>query len=268
LKAADFDFLAQLMSRRSGVALQRSKTLMIADRLEGVVRRFGFRTIEAMLAELRFGPEQLVAAVVEALLIADTAFFRDPALFEHVRQNLLPALVKAKEGERRLRIWCAGASTGQEPYSLAMILNEENLARDGWHVELIATDLSTAALTRAREGLFSRHEMERGLSPQMLVKFFVQQRDSWRIEERIRRMVSFRAFNLLDDFGWLGTLDAIFCRNVLIYFDARTKASVLAKLSEALAPHGCLILGASESLTPATDLLRSDASRIVYRHAA
>ncbi len=268
MKAADFDFLAQLMSRRSGIALQRSKTQMIASRLQAVVRRFGFRTIEAMLAELRFGPEQLVAAVVEALLIADTAFFRDTALFEHVRHKLLPALVKAKGQERCLRIWCAGASTGQEPYSLAMILDEENLARDGWRVELIATDLSAAAITRAREGLYSRHEVERGLAPQTLLKFFVQQGDSWRIEERIRRMVSFRVFNLLDDFGWLGTLDAIFCRNVLIYFDARPKASVLAKLSEALAPHGCLILGASESLTPATDLLRSDAARVFYRHAA
>jgi chemotaxis protein methyltransferase CheR len=268
LQTADFDFLAQLMSRRSGIVLQRSKTQMIASRLQAVVRRFGFRTMDAMLADLRFGPEQLVAAVVEALLIADTAFFRDTALFEHVRHRLLPALVKAKAEERCLRIWCAGASTGQEAYSLAMILDEENLVRDGWHVELIATDLSAAAITRARDGLYSPHELERGVAPQTLLKYFVQQGESWRIEERIRRMVSFRVFNLLDDFGWLGMLDAIFCRNVLIYFDGRRKASVLAKLSEALAPHGCLILGASESVTPTTHLLRGDTTRVFYRHAA
>jgi chemotaxis protein methyltransferase CheR len=267
VRAADFHFVAELVNRRSGMVLPADKFPLAESRLWPVARRFGFRDLEAMRAELRHAPESLASAVVEALAIHDTSFFRDRSVFEHFRNAILPPLLETRMRARRLRLWCAGASTGQEPYSLAMMLAEIDLS--GWHVELIATDLSQAAIACGREGVYSQAEVKRGLRPREIAKHFVPEGEGWRIAERIRRMVTFRAFNLLDDCGWLGELDVIFCRNVLMYFDPRSKAAVLQKLAAALAPGGCLLLGASETAQAAMDWLEpEDAARGLYRKLA
>jgi chemotaxis protein methyltransferase CheR len=265
LTPAEFDVLSDLANRRCGIQLHARKSEMIEARLVPVASRFGFSGLDGLFRELRRAPETLAAAVVEALLIKDTAFFRDTSVFAHFRENILPALLTTRAGD--LRIWCAGCSTGQEAYSLAMILEEQNLANAGWHVDLIATDLSEDAVARAKEGVYSDYEVSRGLSAAMLNRHFVQVNDAWRANERLRRMVQFRTFNLLDDYGWLGRLDAIFCRNVLMYFEGRTKTRVIRKLTEALAPGGCLILGASEHM-PGVKFTSADAARVFTRHAA
>lgn len=267
MRAADFHFVAELVNRRSGMVLPGEKLHLAQSRLLPVARRFGFRDLEAMLADLRHAPESLASAVVEALAIHDTSFFRDRAAFEHFRVAILPPLLASRMRERRLRLWCAGASTGQEPYSLAMLLAEVGLS--GWRVELIATDLSEAAIARARDGVYSQAEVKRGLRAREIATHFIPEGEAWRIAERVRRMVTFRVFNLLDDFGWLGELDVIFCRNVLMYFDPRSKAAVLEKLAAVLAPGGCLVLGASETALGTTDWLEpEDAARGFYRKLA
>lgn len=262
---AQFDLVSDLVSRRSGIQLQVRKGEMIESRLVPVASRFGFASLDGLFRELQHAPETLAAAVVEALLIKDTAFFRDASVFDHFRETILPALLGSRQGD--LRIWCAGCSTGQEPYSLAMILEEQGLVSAGWHIDLIATDLSEDAIARAKQGLFSDYEVSRGLSAAMLNRHFVQENNAWRANERLRRMVQFRTFNLLDDYGWLGRLDGIFCRNVLMYFDARAKSRAVRKLAEALAPGGCLILGASEHI-PGAKVSAGDAARVFYRQAA
>ena len=246
---AEFAHLAELVRRRSGLLLTQDKSDLILRRLAPVAERFGFKTPVALLDEIEHPPEEVAQAVTEALTTNETSFFRDGAQFEHFRTRLLPPLLDSRTSKKRLRIWCAAAATGQEAYSVAMILDDADLARAGWKLEIIATDLSAETIARAKDGVYSPFEVERGLPEQSLKQHFTRDGAQWRVNERLRRMVTFRVFNLLDDFGWLGEIDVIFCRNVLMYFEQRARAAVLRKLAETLACDGTLVLGALEGCT-------------------
>ena len=245
MNIGDFECLVDLVKRRSGVTLPPSKTQLAISRLAPVARRYGFRKTEQLLAELHRAPEELARAVTEAMMIHETSFFRDKATFEYFRGVMLPSLLSAHTASRKLRIWCAACSTGQEPYSLAMILNEARIAPD-WRIDILATDISSEAIARAELGRYSQYEMGRGLSAQLLLRYFVEDDDRWRIGERMRAMVEFRQFNLLDNFGWLGEIDIVFCRNVLLYFDPAARQTCLEKMATVLADDGYLVLGGQE----------------------
>jgi chemotaxis protein methyltransferase CheR len=250
---SEFSDLAELVRRRSGLVLTADKIRLAESKLAPIARRFGFHKSSALYAELAHPREEIAQAVAEAMTVNDSAFFRDRAPFDHFRDSMLPHLLQARAKQHRLRIWCAAAANGQEAYSLAMLLDDARLAAQDWKIELIATDFSAEAIARAKNGIFSQYEVQRGLPIQMLLKYFTQEGEHWRVSDRLRHMITFRTFNLLDHFGWLGTLDVIFCRNVLIYFDEHTKADVVKKISEALAPDGYLVLGdtvGSVKLTP------------------
>jgi chemotaxis protein methyltransferase CheR len=249
MNAADFEFLCAFLKRRSGFVLAPGKSDMMRSRLEPVACRFGFRNVDALLAELRHEPEELSRAVTEAMTVNESSFFRDPACFDYVKNMMIPSLMKQRASTRRLRIWSAGCSSGQEAYSLAILLDQMKLAERGWKADLIATDLSSEMVARARDGLYRDYEVGRGLSAQMLLQYFTQSANQWRVCDRLRRMVSFRPFNLLDSFGWLGQIDIIFCRNVLLYFDAQERFYTQERLTRVLAPDGYLVLGAMEECT-------------------
>lgn len=242
-----YDELAELVRRRSGIKLALDNPELIDDKLAPVARLFGFRDLRGLLEEMAHPPEELAQAVTEAMTTRDTSFFRDAAAFQCFETEILPALLKARAANKRLRIWCSGVSTGQEAYSVAMILDRFRLPGAGWKIELIATDLSFDAIARARRGMYTNFEVERGLTSSLLAAYFSSEELGWRIADRLRRMVSFRNFNLLDDFGWLGELDAIFCRNVLLYLEARARAVAMRKLVRALAPDGYLLLGPQDA---------------------
>ena len=242
-----FANLADMLRRRSGLVLTPDKIQLANSRLAPVAHLFGFKGVAALLAEFPHPREEIAQAVTEAMTTNETSFFRDRDPFNHFRDILLPALTIARAGRRRLRIWCAAGSTGQEAYSLAMILDEASLAAFDWRIDLIATDLSAAAIARAKDGVYSQFEVQRGLPIQSLLKNFTQEGNQWRVSDRLRRMVSFRTFNLLDDFGWLGEIDLVFCRNVLLYFDGPSRTMIFAKLADILASDGTLVLGATES---------------------
>jgi chemotaxis protein methyltransferase CheR len=265
LTPASFANLADLVRRRSGLALTPDKVALVKDRLAPVARLFGFRSVAALMAELPYPPEELAVAVTEAMTTNETSFFRDREPFTHLREVVLPGLAAAREADRRLRIWCAAVATGQEAYSLAILLDEAGFGTEGWKIDLIATDLSMAAIARAKDGVYSQFEVQRGLPIQSLVKHFVQEGNQWRVGERLRRAVTFRSFNLLDDFGWLGQLDVVFCRNALLYFDPQAKTSVFAKLGECIAPDGTLFLGATE--IAAAPFMPVDGARGVFAPA-
>jgi len=268
LNAADFAYLADLLKRRAGFHLSPNKTHLATSRLAPVARRYGFRKTDELFAELRDAPEDLARAVTDAMMINESSFFRDKSCFDHFRGVILPSLLSARAASRRLRIWCAAASTGQEAYSLAMILDEAKIAKD-WRIDLIASDISGFAIARAVEGRYSQYEVQRGLPAQTLVRYFAQDGDQWRISERIRRMVNFRTFNLLDSYGWLGEVDVIYCRNAFLYFEPLAKRACLKAFASVLAPDGYLALGASETMEGAsTAFVPDDASvRGVYRKA-
>jgi chemotaxis protein methyltransferase CheR len=194
-----------------------------------------------------------MTTVVEAMMTNESFFFRDKTPFENFRSTVLPALTAARRNSRAIRIWCAAASTGQEPYSLAMSLKEMQRDVAGWRIDVIATDLSNEVLEKARQGIYNQFEVQRGLPIQLLIKYFTQIGDMWQIAPDIRSMVKYQQLNLLSDFSRLGTFDLIFCRNVLIYFDQETKIGLLNRLARVIAGDGYLVLGAAETVVGLTD---------------
>lgn len=266
----EFDFLRTYLKARSGLALSGEKRYLVESRLGPVCRRFNLASLHDLVNALKGGREAAMEkAVVEAMTTNETFFFRDRAPFDLFRDVLLPEAMARRAAQRRLRIWCAAASTGQEPYSLAMMLHEAAPRLAGWTVDLVATDLSTEVLERARAGLYSHFEVQRGLPVQLLIKHFEQVGEQWRIAANLRQMVDFRPLNLLQAFDQLGTFDIVYCRNVLIYFDAATKGDVLARISVSLAPDGAVLLGAAETVIGLTDRLAPNAQhRGLYNQAA
>ena len=197
--------------------------------------------------------QALAVEVVEAMMTNESFFFRDKLPFEQFRDTMVPALVAARANQRRIRIWCAAASTGQEPYSLAMCLKEIAPQIAGWRIDILATDLSNEVLEKAKAGVYSQFEVQRGLPIQMLIKYFTQIGETWQIAPEIRAMVQFQPFNLLNDFAGLGMFDVVFCRNVLIYFDQPTKVGIFERIAYTVERDGYLILGAAETVVGLTE---------------
>ena len=253
---ADYDYLRKLLKDRSGLVLSTEKQYLVESRLTPLARRAGIASLGDLVAKLRANNERLAVDVVEAMTTNETFFYRDKIPFDHFRDTIVPGLLAARARERRLRIWCAAASTGQEPYSLAMCLKEMKDKFAGWRVEILGTDLSTEVLEKAKAGVYSQFEVQRGLPIQMLVKHFSQVGDTWHISPEIRAMVQYRPLNLLSDFAHLGSFDVVFCRNVLIYFDQETKIGVLNRIARLLDPDGFLVLGAAETVVGLTDAFK------------
>lgn len=252
----DFQFLADLLKTRSGLVLSADKGYLVESRLLPIARKRGLNTLDALVTVLRRRDEAMTREVVEAMTTNESFFFRDNTPFDLFKTHVLPHLLSARAGSKRIRIWSAAASTGQEPYSLAMLLAEQRAALAGWKIEIIGTDISAEVLNRARAGLYTQFEVQRGLPINMLVKYFKKEGDQWRIAPELRDMVQFREFNLLDSFAGLGHFDVVYCRNVLIYFDQVTKAQVLERLAKVLVDDGCLFLGAAETVLGLTNRLR------------
>ena len=253
----DFDILSALVRERSGLVLARDKTYLLESRLLPVARKWSKKSLADLAAALRGRPDPgLVRDIVEAMTTNESFFFRDIKPFDQFKSFVLPQIVRARAAQKSMRIWSAACSSGQEPYSLAMILNEQKAQLAGWRIEILATDLSTEILEKAQAGLYSQFEVQRGLPIQLLVKYFKQQGDRWQIDDGIRKMVQFRPFNLLEDMGQLGRFDVVFCRNVLIYFDQPTKAAVLNKIGRQMAPDGYLYLGGAETVLGISDRLQ------------
>lgn len=252
----DIDHLAAMLKTRSGLVLGSDKTYLIESRLAPVARREGFATVAALLSALRFKrDEKLMAAVTDAMTTNETFFFRDKVPFDQFKSDVLPALAKARPNGD-VKIWCAACSTGQEPYSLAMIMDEVQGLYPRMKLDITATDISTRCLEKAQAGLYTQFEVQRGLPITVMVKHFEKVDEMWRISPKIRAAVKYKAFNLLDDLRGLGRQDVIYCRNVLIYFDLETKKRVLEQMATLLPDDGFLFLGAAETVLGITDAFK------------
>ena len=257
MKPDDFQFMSTMLKQKSGLVLNEDKAYLLESRLMPVARAHNIKGVEELIAEIRkTNNEALIVEVTEAMTTNESFFFRDIKPFDMFKDHVLPHVLEKCAAKKSLRIWCAAASNGQEPYSLAMILKEEAAKLAGWKIEIIGTDISRQVLKKAEQGLYSQFEVQRGLPIQRLVKHFDQVGDSWRIKPQLRQKVRFEQANLLDDFARFGKMDVIFCRNVLIYFDIQTKAKVLDRLAAQLADDGFLLLGAAETVVGLTDSLR------------
>jgi chemotaxis protein methyltransferase CheR len=252
----DFEYLRKLLKDSSGLDLSADKQYLVESRLVPLARKAGLTGIAELVQKVKGGSDALTADVVEAMTTNETFFFRDKVPFDHLRESVIPELMQARAGRRSLRIWCAASSTGQEPYSIAMVLKEFSAQLSGWRVEIVATDISLGVLEKARAGIFSQFEVQRGLPIQLLVKHFRQVGELWQINADLRGMVQHRHLNLMQDFSHLGSFDVIFCRNVLIYFDQDTKIGMFNRLARALEPDGVLALGAAESVVGITEAFK------------
>jgi chemotaxis protein methyltransferase CheR len=257
MKPNSFDMLAAVLRAGSGLAIGPDKTYLLETRLAPLLKQHDLPDLDALADRLRPGASAgrltLERLVIEAMTTNESFFFRDEKPFTHVRTHALPALLASRPANARLRIWSAAASTGQEAYSLAMILSELRPRLSDRCVEILGTDLSRDALARAQSGLYTQFEVQRGLPMQYLVKYFRKEGLSWRVADSLRAMVTFREWNLLSDLRPLGQFDIIFCRNVLIYFDQPTKTRVLDAIARQMARDGRLYLGGAETVLGLTD---------------
>ena len=249
MNADDFETLATVLKQRSGLALTEDKSYLLESRLMPVVRRRRLGGLPDLVAAIRANrDEALVKEVTEVMTTNESFFFRDNRPFDQFREVVLPQLKEARASKKRIRIWSAACSSGQEPYSLAIVIKEMAPEFSDWNIEIVGTDISEEILKKARDGIYSQFEVQRGLPIQLLMKYFHQVETGWELDESIRDMVQYRYFNLLDGMTALGTFDVVYCRNVLIYFDHPTKADVLERIRKQMADDGILYLGGAETV--------------------
>lgn len=248
LTPEEFTWLSDFVHKRSAIVLDAGKEYLAETRLSQVVQKEGIESIASLVRSLRKGDSRkLEGAVIEAMTTNETSFFRDLKPFEILRTEVLPALIEARRSTKRLSMWCAAASTGQEPYSVMMLLDEHFPELREWKVDYLATDLSGDVLAKAEAGIYSQFEVNRGLPAPLLVKYFTGQGGRWQVKPELRSRIRFRPMNLIEPWPPMEPLDIVFIRNVLIYFDQPTKSAILGRIRKLLRPDGVLFLGGAES---------------------
>jgi chemotaxis protein methyltransferase CheR len=246
--SSDMSWLCKMIRDKSGIVLGEDKLYLLDSRLKPLAEKNHFRSIDDFIADLRRAEwSPLHGQVIDAMTTNETYFFRDVAPFDALRDKLIPDLMEKRAKEKRLHLWCGAASTGQEPYSIMMTLHEHFPALLSWDVKLLATDLSTKVLARCKAARYTQQEVERGLPPASLTRFFTKVGDEWEAKDTIRANIEFRELNLLDSWFNLGRFDIVFMRNVLIYFDVEVKRMLFGKIRKVLSPDGYLLLGGAES---------------------
>jgi chemotaxis protein methyltransferase CheR len=248
LSADQFDFVRRLLEAQVGISLEADQRMFVAHRLLPITRQHGWTRLDPLLARLRDQNDRMLTQqVIESLVTHETAFFRDAHYFDELAERVLPQLISHRARERRLAIWCAACSTGQEAYSVSMILRERFAEQlRGWNVELLATDVSSRALDQARSGRYSAVEVRRGLSAERLARHFRRESSVWRIDDRLRQMVRLQQLNLLNDSPEVSAIDLVLLRNVLIYMTPAAQQTVLTRLQHTLHPEGTIMLGSTE----------------------
>lgn len=251
INKADFEYVRELVHTESALVLEPGKEYLVETRLSPLAAEEGFTSLAAYIKHLRATKELngIHHRAIDALTTNETLFFRDYHPFEELRRSILPELLQKRAAERRLNIWSAACSTGQEPYSLAMLLLEHFPELADWTVSILATDLSAKVLKSAAQGRYSQFEVNRGLPANYLVKYFSKEKEQWRVKPEVKKWIEFRPMNLVQPWPVLLPFDLIFIRNVMIYFGVETKKTILKKIRNCLLPHGYLILGTAETTT-------------------
>lgn len=245
----DFNFLKKLVYDQSAIVLETGKEYLVESRLQPLAQKEGLKSIEELVQQIRlnkFG-NGINKKIVEAMTTNETSFFRDVHPFETLKKEILPPLIEKRKIRQELNLWCGASSSGQEPYSIAMVLRENFPQISKWKINFYASDISQQMLDRCRKGLYTQMEVNRGLPATMLVKYFQRQGPDWQIKDELRRTILFREINLCGPWPYLPKMDVVFLRNVLIYFDVETKKTILNKINRLLSPDGALFMGAAES---------------------
>lgn len=253
----DFEFVCKFIRDRSAIVLEKGKEYLVEGRLLPIARQMKLGSVGELIGQLRSTPPNgLHNQVIEAMVTTETTFFRDVHPFESLRTIVIPKFIQTRQDTKRLDIWCAASSTGQEPYSIAMLIREHFPQLANWEVTILATDLSSDVLNRARAGRYNQIEANRGLPAALLIKYFRQDGTKWELSESIRNMVKFREMNLAKPWPFIPRMDLVFLRNVMIYFDVETKKSILNQVKQVLRPDGYLLLGGAETTLNIDDSFR------------
>lgn len=249
ITATEFDYITNLAKRNAAIVIDPGKEYFIESRLANLVHSQGCKSLGELIALMKKDPayNALHAKAIDALTTNETFFFRDFQPFEALRQSIIPKLMEQRAATRKISIWSAACSTGQEPYSLAMLLRESFPQLASWNVSILATDLSPTVLTQARAGSYNQFEVNRGLPAPLLFKYFAKQADRWVVKEDLRKMIEFRPMNLIEPWPIFPPFDIVLIRNVMIYFDVPTKQAILKKIRACLQPQGSLFLGTAET---------------------
>jgi chemotaxis protein methyltransferase CheR len=248
VSATDFVFVAALLREQCALVLEPGKEYLIKARLTPLAHKHGLASIDQLIERLRRGGNNgLLTEVVEAMVTTETSFFRDIHPFETLKTSVLPQLIELRRPQRQLNIWCAASSSGQEPYSIAILLREYFPELNGWRINLAATDLSQEMLQRSRAGRYSQVEVNRGLPTPLLLKWFRQEGAFWQLDDRIRSMITFTQMNLAHPWPAMPMWDLVFLRNVMIYFDNAAKTNILGRVARVLYKDGYLLLGGAET---------------------
>lgn len=249
LATPDIDYLRGIVADLSGNVIAPRQVYMLEQRLTPLAESMGLEDLDALVAELRRSHDpSLKTKVAEAVTVNETSFFRDVHPFNALRTSIIPELVKKNQDKKSIRIWCAAASTGQEPVSIAMTIREGFPELSAWKFEIVATDLSEEVLEKCRTGNYSQLEVNRGLPARKLVRFFERAGANWRTKPEIRDMISYQRLNLTKPLPFMSQFDIVFIRNVLIYFDHATKIDILSRVHRTLSPDGYLIIGSAETI--------------------
>lgn len=259
MKSADFELYQKILYDESGLVVTPEKSYLLDSRLSPIAKRWDLEGIDALTAMLRtpVPNRAIIKDVVEAMTTNETSFFRDMTPFNNFENAIIPYLLENKAPGSSIKIWCAACSSGQEPYSLAMLLKENEAKLKGMRFDIYATDLSTEILDTAKTAKYSQFEVQRGMPIQLLMKYFTQEGEAWHLNDDIKRMIRFEPLNLLKPFAMPGKFDIIFCRNVLIYFDKETKKDVLERLHQKMHGDGFLFLGGAETVFGITESFKA-----------
>lgn len=269
LSKEHFEYISKLAMERAAIVLKPGKEYLVESRLEPLARTGGYETLDVYIDEMRGkgGFSSMHQMAVEALTTNETLFFRDLHPFESLEKKLIPEVIARRAAERRIDIWSGASSTGQEAYSIAMMLREKFPELSSWKVSIIGTDLCSKAVEKARSGIYSQLEVNRGLPLPLLVKYFDKVDDGWQIKPDLKKMVEFRKMNLIERWGMMPRFDIVMMRNVLIYFDVPTRKKILDGIQNTIHPEGCLFLGASETTLNVVDTwkVENTGRTMVYR---
>jgi chemotaxis protein methyltransferase CheR len=268
---SDYDFLRQIVHTRSANLISPTRNALFEGKLQPVARSVGATSLEEFVAILRADQSpQLHRAVAEAMTVNETSFFRDQRLFNILRETILPQLIEANQAERVLRIWSAAASTGQEAYSVAMLIAEQFPQLKNWDIKILGTDISSQVIDWAQRGRYRRLDVNRGLPARMLLKYFSRDGDEWQIDEELQAMCEFRRLNLCDEMPATKAFDLVLLRNVLLYLSLPDRELVFRGVHRQIKPHGYLVLGAAEQAEDSTDQFQAkfDGNFYYYRPAS
>lgn len=257
ISEADFRYISDFVYQKAAIVLEPSKMYLVESRLQPVAKREGLASLGDLVAKLKAQPTNgMHWSIVEAMTTNETYFFRDVHPFDLLKKTVLPELIKRRGSEKQLNLWCAASSSGQEPYTIAMILRDSFPELASWKVTFIASDISKEMLDRCREGRYSQLEVNRGLPAPLLIKHFQKVGANWQVKDELRKMIEFRQLNLATPWLAMPPMDVIFMRNVMIYFDLETKKGIMGRVRRLLKPDGYFFLGGAETTINVDDAFK------------